>query len=114
MTMMFCPRGCGIELAQANRQGVAIDYCPKCHGVWLDRGELDKIVEMSAQRVDHLMPPPGSHPGAPAPPSYNPAPHQRPADSYRHRDDDDDYYIDKHGNRRRRKESWLSDIFDFD
>lgn len=43
---MKCPV-CGIELVMAERQGVEIDYCPQCRGVWLDRGELDKILDRS-------------------------------------------------------------------
>ena len=41
---MLCPR-CQTNLQMADRQGVEIDYCPSCRGVWLDRGELDKIIE---------------------------------------------------------------------
>lgn len=41
---MKCPTGI-LELKMSERQGVEIDYCPKCRGVWLDRGELDKIIE---------------------------------------------------------------------
>lgn len=48
---MNCPVD-GTELRMTERQGVEIDYCPRCRGVWLDRGELDKIVERAA-------PPPG-------------------------------------------------------
>lgn len=44
---MQCPID-GTELKMADRAGVEIDYCPKCRGVWLDRGELDKIIERSA------------------------------------------------------------------
>lgn len=44
---MLCP-ACKAELKMAERQGVEIDYCPDCRGVWLDRGELDKIIERSA------------------------------------------------------------------
>lgn len=43
---MVCPVD-GSELKMSNREGVEIDYCPKCRGVWLDRGELDKIIERS-------------------------------------------------------------------
>lgn len=43
---MPCPV-CKIDLLMSERQGVEIDYCPKCRGVWLDRGELDKIIELS-------------------------------------------------------------------
>ena len=44
---MNCPT-CDVELTMSERIGVEIDYCPKCRGVWLDRGELDKIVERSS------------------------------------------------------------------
>jgi len=44
---MKCPV-CNVDLIMSERQGVEIDYCPQCRGVWLDRGELDKIIERSA------------------------------------------------------------------
>ena len=44
---LVCP-ACSIDLVMSERQGIEIDYCPKCRGVWLDRGELDKIVERSS------------------------------------------------------------------
>lgn len=44
---MKCP-DCEETLVMTERQGVEIDYCPKCRGIWLDRGELDKIIERSA------------------------------------------------------------------
>ena len=44
---MKCPRCKEITLLIADKQGVEIDYCPECRGVWLDRGELDKIIEKS-------------------------------------------------------------------
>lgn len=51
---MQCPVD-GEQLMIAERAGVEIDYCPKCRGVWLDRGELDKIIERSA--VEAAPPP---------------------------------------------------------
>jgi Zn-finger nucleic acid-binding protein len=44
---MKCPN-CDETLVMTERQGVEIDYCPKCRGVWLDKGELDKIIERTA------------------------------------------------------------------
>jgi Zn-finger nucleic acid-binding protein len=72
-----------------DRQGVEIDYCPQCRGVWLDRGELDKIIDRSEGRMDVAA---GSD------------------DRYAELRDDDrgDYY------RKRRKRSFLGEIFDFD
>ena len=49
---MKCPVCTDVELTMSERQGVEIDYCPRCRGVWLDRGELDKIIERS-DRDDH-------------------------------------------------------------
>lgn len=45
---MKCPN-CNVNLVMTDRSGVEIDYCPECRGVWLDRGELDKIIERSFQ-----------------------------------------------------------------
>lgn len=45
-TGMLCP-SCRVQLTMSERQGIEIDYCPQCRGVWLDRGELDKIIERS-------------------------------------------------------------------
>jgi Zn-finger nucleic acid-binding protein len=52
---MKCPL-CSIDLVMSERQGVEIDYCPQCRGVWLDRGELDKIIEKSSQPQQSTVP----------------------------------------------------------
>ncbi len=52
---MPCPV-CRVSLVMSERQGVEIDYCPQCRGVWLDRGELDKIIERSAQEAPAAVP----------------------------------------------------------
>ncbi len=44
---MRCPL-CNLEMRISEREGIEIDYCPQCRGIWLDRGELDKIIERSA------------------------------------------------------------------
>jgi len=49
---MDCPID-GTQLTMSERQGIEIDYCPKCRGVWLDRGELDKIIERADQGLSH-------------------------------------------------------------
>jgi Zn-finger nucleic acid-binding protein len=63
---MQCPV-CRVPLAMSDRQGIEIDYCPQCRGVWLDRGELDKIVERSAPQAPAApaAPPPQHQPSAP-------------------------------------------------
>ncbi|WP_137934946.1 TFIIB-type zinc ribbon-containing protein [Mesorhizobium comanense] len=58
---LLCPT-CKVDLVMSDRQGIEIDYCPKCRGVWLDRGELDKIIEKSVSeeaRPSQRQPAPG-------------------------------------------------------
>lgn len=96
---MKCPN-CDATLAMSERRGVEIDYCPQCRGVWLDRGEIDHLLE--AERAQPV-PAPVAAATAPAPPSrpaYAPPPH-----GY------EDRGGDEQGNRRKRK--W-SDLLDFD
>ncbi len=50
VSAMQCPV-CRVSLAMSDRQGIEIDYCPQCRGVWLDRGELDKIIERSVPQA---------------------------------------------------------------
>lgn len=84
---MQCPVD-GATLVMADRQGVEIDYCPQCRGVWLDRGELDKIIERSVPAA-----PPQAARAAPQP----------------ERGYGDDHRYEK----KKRRDSFLSDIFDF-
>lgn len=51
---MKCPN-CNTSLVMSDRQGIEIDYCPDCRGVWLDRGELDKIIERSNQEIQSVQ-----------------------------------------------------------
>ena len=60
---MSCPV-CRVPLAMSDRQGIEIDYCPQCRGVWLDRGELDKIIERSTP-AEQPAPAPAPQPSAP-------------------------------------------------
>ena len=97
-------------LVMADRSGIEIDYCPKCRGVWLDRGELDKIIEKAA--VAPAIPQPAA-PQAPmgAQPQAIPHPQgQREAPRYRRDDDDDD---DRGRKPYRKRESFLGELFDF-
>ena len=89
-------------LSVSSREGVEIDFCPQCRGVWLDRGELDKIIDRAA--TAYSTPPPA--------PAYSPpADRDRRDDSARY-DDDRDRYDDR--GRKRKKRSFLDDLFDFD
>ena len=104
-------------LVMADRGGVEIDYCPKCRGVWLDRGELDKIIERSLGGPAAAPAPTPQqavsqhHPHQHAAPVHQPEPRYRDDDRRRHKDYDDDDY--KYGYRKKRKESFLGDLFDF-
>ena len=51
---MKCPV-CNVDLLMAERQGVEIDYCPQCRGVWLDRGELDKVIERTNAEYERVV-----------------------------------------------------------
>ncbi len=133
---MKCPID-GVDLVMSERQGVEIDYCPTCRGVWLDRGELDKILDRAAAELPAPAPVPPSAPVSPASGQYPPEPYRSepvapsaypaaPYGSYDGRRDErrDDYRDDRRGGYdprrdprnqpyRKKKESWLSDILDF-
>lgn len=55
---MKCPHCHDVTLVMSDRQGVEIDYCPQCRGVWLDRGELDKLIERSVTVAAEAHTPP--------------------------------------------------------
>lgn len=99
---MKCPL-CNVDLVMSERQGVEIDYCPQCRGVWLDRGELDKIIERSAA-------------SAPAPSREDR--YERDYDRKRDRDHDyerdyDKRYDDYKKKKKKRPGSFLEDLFEF-
>lgn len=130
---MFCPHCADATLTMTERHGIEIDYCPKCRGVWLDRGELDKIIERaaggSAASARPATPPP-------APPTRAPDYSEPRRDSRERYDDrdrdrdrgreqerryerdrDDDHDYRGHGpypHHKRRREGFLADLFDFD
>ncbi len=64
---MLCPV-CKVGLHMSDRQGIEIDYCPQCRGIWLDRGELDKIIERSGASEAPVAPAAPQAPQAPPPP----------------------------------------------
>lgn len=90
---MKCPVCPDSTLSMSNREGIEIDYCPTCRGVWLDRGELDKIIQRAA--ADEVAP-------ARAPePRYD---DRRPPA----------HYGDPRDHKKRKRRSMLEDLFDFD
>jgi len=96
---MACPVD-GATLVMSERQGIEIDYCPTCRGVWLDRGELDKIIERSA---DH-QPAAAPQPAAPPPPQpYPPQPYPPQGGQYGHGYGHKPY---------KRRKSFLEELFD--
>lgn len=98
---MACPV-CSIDLVMSERQGIEIDYCPKCRGVWLDRGELDKIIERSL--VEDTRPVQGTAASSPAV-LYEP----RLGHDYGH---GHGHGRDHHGGHGRRHGSFLGRLFD--
>jgi Zn-finger nucleic acid-binding protein len=84
---MDCPH-CSVPLVMSDRQGIEIDYCPKCRGVWLDRGELDKIIERSNSVMPQVV----------QAPSHAPAPQR--------------HYEQQQGYGHKRRKSFLEELFD--
>lgn len=97
LTSMKCPND-QATLLITERSGIEIDYCPECRGVWLDRGELDKIIDKSEA------------------PMQNGRPQEQPRqdyvrehDEYRQKHD----YHDQKPYKKKRRESFIGDLFDF-
>ena len=90
---MNCP-SCNVSLVMTERQGVEIDYCPQCRGIWLDRGELDKIIERSA--------------GMESQGGFNAS-----QQSYGNHDEHGYNSHDQHNSyNNRKKKTWLNELFD--
>lgn len=108
MTELACPL-CKAALREVNREGVAIDVCGQCRGIWLDRGELEKLLAMARQPDESFLP-------AHTQTARQPQPYQGDRGMRRDYDDDDDdrhrqYGGGKHYRKRSRMES-IFDIFD--
>lgn len=91
-------------LVMTERNGVEIDYCPSCRGVWLDRGELDKIIDRSLADA--------APPVALKEPARDTRP-KPPRDDRRRRDDDNDDDDDRRSYRKKKRDSFLAELFDF-
>ncbi len=115
---MQCPVCKNVNLVMADRQGVEIDYCPSCRGVWLDRGELDKIIDRSAGI-------------APPPPPVQPVqrqevyqapqqhlPQHQPQQQQQHQgfghSQSSHGYPQQGYQKKKKKEGFLGELFDFD
>lgn len=111
---MQCPID-GTPLVMADRQGIEIDYCPKCRGVWLDRGELDKIIERSAGLGYGAQSAPSSGQGLEPRPPAQFGEKRKNDQGYYVGDDDDDYYRQSPNSPyppQRKKKNFLEDMFD--
>lgn len=130
---MKCPVCENTNLLMSERQGIEIDYCPQCRGVWLDRGELDKIIERSgvaapAAASDGRAAVPATapvHPTQAIPQQPIQHQHQQQQQSYpqptqhyssQHKHQSSHTYPQHHhgGHYKKKKEGFLSDLFDFD
>ncbi len=120
---MQCPV-CDARLRAIEKFGVEIDICPECKGVWLDRGELEKIIQLNAGEPSVAAPAPDARPLSTPPPPWRdddrdrPYARERAYDRRRHDDDDDD---DRHERTRddahgrplpHRRRNWLSELFE--
>lgn len=106
---MLCPV-CKVGLHMSDRQGIEIDYCPQCRGIWLDRGELDKIIERSGA---------GEAPAAPQAPQAPPPPPQQPGGPWQQGGGYPQQQGYGHGGyghdpryKHKRKKSFLEELFD--
>lgn len=104
---MLCPVCKTQTLQMAERHGIEIDYCPGCRGVWLDRGELDKIIERagSGAGAAAAVPPPVQAAAQAAPP---PVMHRDTRHLGQRYEDNRG-----HGYKKKKKDSFLSELFDF-
>jgi Zn-finger nucleic acid-binding protein len=93
--VMQCPVCKNVNLVMSDRQGIEIDYCPQCRGVWLDRGELDKIIDRSA--------------AAPQPARADDLREAYPSQDHLHHS-----YQHEGGQKKKKRGGFLGDLFDFD
>lgn len=128
---MLCPV-CQETLQMSERQGVEIDYCPKCRGVWLDRGELQKLIDFSIAQVEassnrgnqaaEREADPGDYPKRREAPDYE---EYRNGRGYDSRQNDERRYDERRYEERKydsyagygkpkKRESWFSELFDWD
>lgn len=110
---MDCPVCANTKLVMSDRQGIEIDYCPNCRGVWLDRGELDKIIDRSAVEVPQPTQPPvqnapyqGQSPQPPQPQGFG---HSHSNQGY----PQSQGYPQQQGYYKKKKKGFLGEIFDF-
>lgn len=102
---MDCPVCKNVKLVMADRQGIEVDYCPNCRGVWLDRGELDKIIDGAAGVV------------AASPLQGKPSPYheqQYQGQGYGGSQPSPGHYVPPQGFHNKKRKGFLGELFDFD
>jgi Zn-finger nucleic acid-binding protein len=112
MPLLMCPN-CDGSMQAVQRAGVEFDMCPKCRGVWLDRGELEKLMALEREDAQGAAAPaPAAAPFGRPQPSYEPRREARPEPRYEdHRRYDDDDRHRGHGYHKKKRFD-LFDIFD--
>ena len=98
---MLCPACKTVNLSMTDRQGIEIDYCPQCRGIWLDRGELDRLLDRAE--------------GAPPAPrrADHDAPRRHDYDASRHPPRPHGHGYDERGYPRKKRKSLLGELLDF-
>ena len=109
---MICPRCTASDLVERDHEGVTVDVCRECRGVWLDRGEMEKLIARATRDLDEIAEYQSRRPRAPAP--AHPAAQDQGAYVRRRDDSSGDYDLRYHEDRRRRRKWYesLGDIFD--
>ncbi|MGE5476437.1 MAG: zf-TFIIB domain-containing protein [Bacteroidales bacterium] len=118
MPLLVCPN-CNVGMTQVHRSGVELDVCPQCRGVWLDRGELEKLLqplrEAESASPGTFLPQGGSPWSQPAP---QPAPYRQDSHHGHHANYEHNDHHEKHGHRNehhyQKQKGWKSilDVFD--
>lgn len=101
---MKCPN-CNETLLMTERNSIEIDYCPSCRGIWLDKGELDKMLEFAEQKFRSSQP------------EQQPLNQQQSNNQYQqpyYKNDKDDYKHNPQYQKHHKKKGFLGDLFDFD
>lgn len=115
MPLLICPN-CNLGMTQVQRSGVEIDICPQCRGVWLDRGELEKLLQ-PLREAETVPPQPSFLPEGAASPWGHPAPapyapyHDDHHDGH-HGDKHHGHHGDWHGHQKQKGWRGLLDVFD--
>ncbi|MDC7683776.1 zf-TFIIB domain-containing protein [Asticcacaulis sp. BYS171W] len=125
MSALQCPV-CRNDFREVLKEGILIDVCTQCRGVWLDRGELEKLLSLAAGGTVQRAPEPAQYAPPPQQPRYQQSPQPYPQQPYHQSHQTDKYgrpieydkygrkiEYDKYGNRKKKKGFDMLDIFDF-